>query len=190
MPTTSLYYCKLFPIFTSLHAFITMNTGLSTLPDDPGESRFWTVSPGVQIRVWNLPDDRRSLPFLVDSTFWQLNFKYFALFELLLISNVSSQTPLCHCNASNNVRKPRRVFRPPTSDFRLPTSDLRLYTSNFRLQTWQSLNSGFSDFWPLKHEQTMFITITAFISGGGEGGGGVRLPYERGGDVRRNFEYP
>ena len=24
---------------------------LSTLPDNPGDSRFWTVSPGLQIRV-------------------------------------------------------------------------------------------------------------------------------------------
>ena len=38
--------------------------GLSTLLDNPGDSRFWTVSPGLQIRVWNLPDNRRSLPFL------------------------------------------------------------------------------------------------------------------------------
>ena len=30
--------------------------GLSTLPDNPGDSRFWTISPGLQIRVWNLPD--------------------------------------------------------------------------------------------------------------------------------------
>ena len=30
--------------------------------------RFWTLSPGLQIRVQNLPDNRRSLPFLVDST--------------------------------------------------------------------------------------------------------------------------
>ena len=29
---------------------------LSTLPDNPGDSRFWTVSPGLQIREWNLPD--------------------------------------------------------------------------------------------------------------------------------------
>ena len=54
---------------------------LSTLPDNPGDSWFWTVSPGLQIRVWNLPDNRQSLSFLVDSTLWQWNFKYFALFE-------------------------------------------------------------------------------------------------------------
>ena len=43
-------------------------------------------SPGLsgrlQIRDWNLPDNRQSLPFLVDSTVWQWNFKSFALFEL------------------------------------------------------------------------------------------------------------
>lgn len=30
--------------------------GLLTLLDNPGDSRFWTVSPGLQIRVWNLSD--------------------------------------------------------------------------------------------------------------------------------------
>ena len=55
---------------------------LPTLLDNPGYSRFWYVSPGLQIRVWNLPDSWRSLLFLVDSTFCQWNFKYFALFEL------------------------------------------------------------------------------------------------------------
>jgi len=37
---------------------------LSTLLDNPGDSRFWIVSPSLQIRVWNLPDSCRSLPFL------------------------------------------------------------------------------------------------------------------------------
>ena len=50
---------------------------LSTLPNNPGDSRFWTVSPGLQIRVWNLPDNCQSLLFLVDSTFCQWNLKYF-----------------------------------------------------------------------------------------------------------------
>ena len=40
--------------------------------------------------------------------------------------------------------------RGGSSDFRLQTSDLRLHTSNFRLQTWQSSNSGFLNFWPLR----------------------------------------
>ena len=31
-------------------------------PDNPGDSRFWTISPGIQIRVRILPDNRRSLP--------------------------------------------------------------------------------------------------------------------------------
>ena len=61
---------------------LTVYTGLSTLPDNPGDSRFWTISPGLHIRVWNLPDRCQSLPFLVDSTFWQWNFECFALFEL------------------------------------------------------------------------------------------------------------
>ena len=76
--------------------------GLSTLPDNPGDSRFWTISPRLQIRVWNLPDNRRSLPFLVDST---TKFQIFCAFSaiLLLKSNVSSQTAVCHCKISNNV---------------------------------------------------------------------------------------
>ena len=40
------------------------STVLSTVPNNPGYSRFGTVSPGLQIRVWNLQDNLRSLPFL------------------------------------------------------------------------------------------------------------------------------
>ena len=60
---------------------------------------------GLQIRVWNLPDNCRSLQCLVDLTLCQWNFKYFALFELFnfLTSNVSSETSVCLCNVSNNV---------------------------------------------------------------------------------------
>ena len=43
--------------------------GLSTLPANPGDSRFWTVYPSLKIRVWILPDNRRSMKFLVDSSF-------------------------------------------------------------------------------------------------------------------------
>ena len=64
-----------------LHGHLSLFSVMSTLPDNPGDSRFWTVSPALQIRVWNLPDNRQSLPFLVDLTLWQWNFKYFALFE-------------------------------------------------------------------------------------------------------------
>ena len=56
--------------------------GLSTLPANPGDSRFWTVYPSLKGRVWILPDNRRSIPFLVYSPFWPWNFKYFALIEL------------------------------------------------------------------------------------------------------------
>ena len=44
---------------------------LSTLPDNPGDTRFWTVSPSLQVRVYNPPENRRILPFLVESTFQQ-----------------------------------------------------------------------------------------------------------------------
>ena len=64
-----------------LHGHLSLFSVMSTLPDNPGDSRFWTVSPSLQIRVWNLPDNHQSLPFLVDLTLWQWNFKYFALFE-------------------------------------------------------------------------------------------------------------
>ena len=47
--------------------------GLSTLPDNPGDSRFWTVSPSLQIRVSNLPDNCQSLSFLVRPGFHNNN---------------------------------------------------------------------------------------------------------------------
>ena len=39
------------------------NAVLSSLPDNPGASRFWTLSPSLQIRVWSLLDDRQSCSF-------------------------------------------------------------------------------------------------------------------------------
>ena len=50
--------------FLFLHQEGVTKAGLSTLPDNLGDSTFWSVSPGLQIRVWNLPDNRWSLPFL------------------------------------------------------------------------------------------------------------------------------
>ena len=81
---------KLSPLWLSLNAV------LSTLPDNPGDPRFWTVSPSLQIRVWNLPNNHQSLPFLVDTTLWQWNFKYFALFELFYLEHflINSGMPL------------------------------------------------------------------------------------------------
>ena len=43
--------------------------GLSTLPDNPGDSRFLTISPGLQSYVCSLPDKCGSLLFVVDLTF-------------------------------------------------------------------------------------------------------------------------
>ena len=40
------------------------NAVLSTLPDNPRDSRFRTVSHGLQIRVWYLPDNCQSCYFL------------------------------------------------------------------------------------------------------------------------------
>lgn len=48
---------------------------LSTLPDNLElDSSFWTISPRRQIRVRNLPDNRQSLLFLVDSNFSTVKF--------------------------------------------------------------------------------------------------------------------
>ena len=44
MPTTSLYYCKLFPIFTSLHALLTITVVLGNLP-----LRHWKTIEILQI---------------------------------------------------------------------------------------------------------------------------------------------
>ena len=38
--------------------------GLSTLPDNLEDSKFWTISPGLQIRVCYLPDNHQSCYFL------------------------------------------------------------------------------------------------------------------------------
>ena len=47
---------------------LTDTSVLSTLVDNPGDSRVWTVSSDLKIRVRNLPDNQQSLPFLVDLT--------------------------------------------------------------------------------------------------------------------------
>ena len=39
-------------------------TELSTLPNNLGDSRFWTISPGLQVRVRNVVNNRESLPFV------------------------------------------------------------------------------------------------------------------------------
>ena len=49
-------------------------TVLSTLPDNLGDSGFWTISPGLQIRAWNRPNIHRSLPFSCRLEFLTLNF--------------------------------------------------------------------------------------------------------------------
>ena len=59
-------------------------TVLSTLLFNPGDSRFWTVSPGLQIRVWNLPDNRQSLQFFISSLTRLFNhIKNFSYFHCL-----------------------------------------------------------------------------------------------------------
>ena len=49
-------------------------TVLSTLPDNLGDSGFWTISPGLQIRAWNRPNIHRSLLFSCRLEFLTLNF--------------------------------------------------------------------------------------------------------------------
>ena len=63
--------CPLWNTWSSFFKPWPKRAGLSTLPYNPGDSRFWTVFPGLMIRFWNLLYNRQSLPFLVDLTFWQ-----------------------------------------------------------------------------------------------------------------------
>ena len=41
------------------------NPGLSTLSDNLEESKFWTVSAGLKITLWDFPINRRNLSLLV-----------------------------------------------------------------------------------------------------------------------------
>ena len=73
----------------------------------PGDSRFWTVSPGLQITVWNLPDNRRKFAISCRLDFLTMKFQIFCvawiIIILMLTLNVSSQTPVCNFDISNNV---------------------------------------------------------------------------------------
>lgn len=63
---------------------------LSTLPDNPGDSRFWTVSPSLHLD-YSLKSPGWSAKLAissVDLTFWQRNFNYFALFGLYYVNIV------------------------------------------------------------------------------------------------------
>ena len=103
-----------------------INAVLSILPDNPGDSRFWTASPGLQIRVWNLLDNRRkfAISFWLDSltmkfqifcVVWTIDTMLFELLNcerlviskvgwvLMLTLNVSSHTPVCNVNTSNKM---------------------------------------------------------------------------------------
>ena len=66
------------------------NAVLSSPPDNPGDSRFWIVSPGLQIRVWYLPDNCQSCSFC------RLDFPTIKLQIFCIV---------CYCNLSNNVSK-------------------------------------------------------------------------------------
>ena len=80
---------------------------LSTLPDNPGDSRFWTVSPGLQIKVWNLLDNRRTFAISCRLDFPTMKFQIFCvvwiIIILMLTLRISSQTPVCNFDISNNV---------------------------------------------------------------------------------------
>ena len=43
---------------------LSLTAVLSTLPDNPGDSKIWTVCLGLQIRVWYLLDNRQNCYFL------------------------------------------------------------------------------------------------------------------------------
>ena len=71
--TSMALFCFVSPfLWASLNDFLISGLWmvLSTLLGNAGDFRFWTVSPGLQIRVWNLPNNHQSLPFLVDATLW------------------------------------------------------------------------------------------------------------------------
>ena len=96
------------------------HTVLSTLPDNVGEPGFGPYLPvsRLEYEIFWIITER--LPFLVDSTFQQWNFKYFALFELLfliLTLNVSSQTPVCYFNVMffSSVLRHRKYSRQSES---------------------------------------------------------------------------
>ena len=98
-----------------------INAVLSILPDNPGDSRFWTLSPGLQIRVWNLLDNRRKFAisiwldsptmkfqiFCIVWTILMLNCERLVISKvgwvLMLTLNVSSHTPVCNFNISNKM---------------------------------------------------------------------------------------
>ena len=73
----------------------------------PRDSRFWTVSPGLQIRVWNLLDNRRKFAISCRLHFSTMKFQIFCvvwiIIILMLTLNISSQTPVCNFDISNNV---------------------------------------------------------------------------------------
>ena len=71
-------------------------------------SRFWTISRGLQIRVWNLPDNRWSLSFLVDSTM-----KFQILYVLHVRSPFENVTSSHRVNVSHLVS--RIIFRSVNS---------------------------------------------------------------------------
>jgi len=73
---------------------------LSTLPDNPGDSRFWTVSSGLQIRVWYLPDNRQSWYFC-RLDFPTIKFQIFCV----VCATVNMERVPRHCNLRNNVAK-------------------------------------------------------------------------------------
>ena len=83
-------YWNFFPSFTVL----------STLPNNPWYSRFWIVSPSLQIRVWNLQENCRSLPFLSRLDFLTMKSQLFCIVTAILMfkSNVSRLPPACHSN--------------------------------------------------------------------------------------------
>ena len=88
---------------------------LSTLPDNLGDSRFWTVSRSLQIRVWNLPDNSRKFAISCRLDFPTMKFQIFCVVWIILILtlNVSSQTPVCNIDISNNVIGQMLQFASP-----------------------------------------------------------------------------
>ena len=102
-------------------------SGLSSLPDNPGDSRFWTASPArsPDFRVSNLPNNHRSLPFLVRPDFH--NYKILNVLSCLtmLLLGLVRQGPFSYISMSpkgkGGLSRERRMIEDLQGEaFRLP----------------------------------------------------------------------
>ena len=91
---------ELSPFSSEVYALLPV---LSTLLDNPGDFRLWTVSPCLYIRVWYLPDNRQNCYFLY--TRFSNNKISNILHCLSYCRNVFPSILVWYWNLSNNVAK-------------------------------------------------------------------------------------